>query len=352
LRAKSNKLRAPLPLTDPAGQNRELPMKCTIALLLVLGICSSPSLRAQEAEDLLEAVPCDDGNFATTDDTLIDGVCIGMLDADGDEVLNYGYKSRCTGKGSLDNCLDNCPLIANPDQQDSNSDGLGDACSEARLWYRFETKAKVVAITFDDGWSDGALNDILDALQENNALATFFINCKYITEHALKKKTLLRLVKEGHLMGNHTSNHTIGNAPVDAERELLSCEKMFQEQLGITLRPVFRSPAYAESMWLNTVLEKTGFTANFRASIDPNDWKNPPPPAEAMAKCMSEETEPGDVLLFHIGPTSTPYAVSLILKKLKLQGFEFLTLEQMVHYGAPTDDVPDSGAKQCGRYYD
>lgn len=312
-------------------------------------LCLDGAANAQDAPSDPEISPCDDGNFATTDDTSIGGVCRGILDADRDGIVNYGYQRPCTVRG--DDCLDNCPLVPNPDQKDKDGDGVGDACSQPHLWYRFDTREKVIAITFDDGWSDAALNSILDQLRQASAPATFFINCRYISDKTLRKTTLRRIVQEGHLLGNHTSNHTIGDAPAVARQEILSCEKMFRELLGVSLRPVYRSPAYAESDWLADVLAATGYTASFRATIDPNDWRHPPPPADAMAKCVIERAEPGDVILFHVGPTTTPAAVGQVLKALKYQGFEFLTLEQMYFYGEPTDELPESGEKLCDEYY-
>ena len=74
----------------------------------------------------LDDEDCDDENVATVDDMCSVGVCIGLPDPDLDGVANSGYADSCTGQ--TQGCNDNCPELANPDQADQNSDGIGDAC--------------------------------------------------------------------------------------------------------------------------------------------------------------------------------------------------------------------------------
>ncbi len=48
-------------------------------------------------------------------------------DDDGDGIPNDGVVAPCTG-GQTVNCADNCPGVSNPDQADTDGDGIGDAC--------------------------------------------------------------------------------------------------------------------------------------------------------------------------------------------------------------------------------
>lgn len=56
-----------------------------------------------------------------------------QVDSDGDGVCNPGVSSSwCSGS-------DNCPLVDNPDQQDSDHDGVGDACTsmgQVTIWVK------------------------------------------------------------------------------------------------------------------------------------------------------------------------------------------------------------------------
>lgn len=63
---------------------------------------------------------------------------------------------------------------------------------------------KRVALTFDDGPDDNYTSQILDILKKHNLKATFFLVGSRIKAHP---DVVKRIVKEGHIIGNHTWDH-------------------------------------------------------------------------------------------------------------------------------------------------
>ena len=63
---------------------------------------------------------------------------------------------------------------------------------------------KFVYLTFDEGYEAGYSTEILNTLKQNNVKAAFFITGHYLNS---QPELVDRMIKEGHIVGNHTVNH-------------------------------------------------------------------------------------------------------------------------------------------------
>jgi len=75
------------------------------------------------------------------------------------------------------------------------------------LEWRYQTRDKVLYLTFDDGPTPEATPEILKILQRYNAKATFFCVGDNISKYPELFKTLQ---DDGHQVGSHTFNHLSG----------------------------------------------------------------------------------------------------------------------------------------------
>ena len=312
--------------------------ECTLDDVCVNGACVGTPL------------DCDDGVAHTPDDVCIEGSCIPTLDADGDGVPNYGIGPKCDGPALLEGCLDNCPYRANPDQVDANNDGVGDACTTVRWWMKIDTTEKVVALTFDDGWSSTAFENILTVLEQEKAYATFFFAGLYIEDSTIGGTELMAAAEYGHALGNHTFNHTLGKSLEETVQEVELCDAAYVEAGVGSVRPLFRPAGTDIILWINLALEQTGYTEALFANFDPADWTDPEPAGDAMVACIVEQVEPGDIIDFHVGPKVTADYLAQIIQGLKAKGYEFLTVEQMLKFGDPVL-VPIDQVRDCNGYY-
>jgi peptidoglycan/xylan/chitin deacetylase (PgdA/CDA1 family) len=193
--------------------------------------------------------------------------------------------------------------------------------------------SRQIALTYDDGPNDPHTLRLLDVLAKHGVPATFFLIGKYVQQ----RPDLARaIIHAGHIVGNHTFTHPFLTFHSDHEitRQLAQCQAALQDAVGDhsnLFRPPFgaRRPAVlriARSLGLEPVMwNVTGY-----------DWKAPP--AVTIEQKVSHQIRGGDVILLHDGGhkqlgadrSQTVIATDHLLTRYKSEGFEFVTIPQMM----------------------
>ena len=196
--------------------------------------------------------------------------------------------------------------------------------------WEIKTTEKIVAITFDDGPNPKYTAQVLDLLAKYEAKATFFI----IGENAEKNPELvLRQYEEGHELANHTYTHPWTSSVQRLEQELKQTNEIIFSITGF--RPTLFRPVggqYTDEMIKTAV--KNGFkVVMWSWHQDTEDWANPG--VQKIVDTVLNGTKPGNVILFHDSGgdrRQTLQALAKILPELKKQGYQFLTISELLDY--------------------
>ena len=85
-----------------------------------------------------------------------------------------------------------------------DGNATSDFLKQYNSYYIGDTTQKKVYLTFDAGYENGYMPQILDALKKNNVKATFFVVSTFMKTNP---ELVKRMVDEGHIVGNHTMTH-------------------------------------------------------------------------------------------------------------------------------------------------
>lgn len=190
-----------------------------------------------------------------------------------------------------------------------------------RITKKGDTDRPVVYLTFDGGQPTEPVERFLDILKENDVKGTFFITGNYFQRENLRQ-AILRMVEEGHTVGNHTNTHP--RLP-DLTREgvieeILLVNQNYNELTKkemLYLRPPYGSYSdqsldITSELGMKTVLW----------SMDYRDWqKLKGGPDEAHQHVMSN-LHNGAIILMHLNSDDTLAALDRIIKDLKARGYQ------------------------------
>ncbi len=187
-----------------------------------------------------------------------------------------------------------------------------------------EPEPKYIALTFDDGPNTTTTVEILDLLEEYNALGTFFLIGRNINEESAA--TVKRAYDMGCEIGNHSQTHA--NMPALSEEEMLAeisaVDEYVLEITGETTK-YFRPPFIDTNDTMYEVIDKT-----FICGVGCNDFMADVT-AQDRADAVIGAARDGLIVLLHdaAGNDQTVEALRTILPTLTEQGYQFVTLSQL-----------------------
>jgi peptidoglycan-N-acetylglucosamine deacetylase len=198
-----------------------------------------------------------------------------------------------------------------------------------RLVSSVQTDRHVVALTFDDGPTPEAMDELLHVLDSRHVRATFFV----IGSDLAKAPELgRRIIAAGHELGNHTYSHehmvlrsqSFIRAEVERTDELI-------RSAGETGEIYFRAPfcwKFIGLPWYLSHTNRTSLTWDVAPDSPPFDKDS----ARIVSACL-KVVHPGSIILLHVWyPSRRPSraALPIIIDRLHADGYQFVTVRELL----------------------
>ena len=205
--------------------------------------------------------------------------------------------------------------------------------------YRGAGQRRSVALTFDDGPSEGTLR-LLEILDREKVFATFFQCGANVARH---RGIARRVAEAGHEIGNHTYTHRrlcprlsrspnlLG--PAEVLREFASAQSLITAETG-AVPTLLRAPYGMRWFGLAAAQRKLRLHGVMWTAIG-NDWELPP---NRIVTRLLRGVAPGAILCLHDGRDIRPKpeieatlaATRQLIPKLKQAGYTFETVSRIL----------------------
>ncbi len=181
---------------------------------------------------------------------------------------------------------------------------------------------KLIALTFDDGPSNNTKYFIKE-LQKRDALVTFFV----VGNRVKKYEDVL---KEAYLTGNQIGSHTYSHKNLlylneeEITKEIEKTNEAIYNVIG-TKPTIIRVP-YGN---INKKIRSISNMNHILWNVDTLDWKYKN--SNRVYKEIIKHAEDGNIILLHDIFKTSVNGVLKAIDELKKQGYEFVTIDEMVY---------------------
>ena len=195
------------------------------------------------------------------------------------------------------------------------------------ITYDAESQGKVLYLTFDCGYDNGFTEKILDTLKEKNVKAAFFCT---VDEMKSAPEVIARMIKEGHIVGNHSTTHPSFDeiSRTEMTKEIQDCDNYLRSNFGYTA-PYFRFPKGEYSECALELVGSLGYTSVFW-SLSYADWDTKDQKGGDYAfEKVTSRLHPGAIILLHAVSSDNAAAMGRIIDYAEKQGYQFKTLNDL-----------------------
>jgi peptidoglycan/xylan/chitin deacetylase (PgdA/CDA1 family) len=199
------------------------------------------------------------------------------------------------------------------------------------LLLRGSINSNKVALTFDDAPDTKYTPAILDILKKYNVKATFFVVGQSVEKYPSVVK---RMIKEGHVVGNHTYNHSLLTklSNEQFQTQVNKTQKLLKSTIGYT--PKLFRPPYGEISESQLLWASTHHMVVVNWNVDSLDWKQLSQ-TQVSANILNH-AKAGSIILQHAGGgpnqdlSGTVSALPGIIEALQSRGYQLVTLPELL----------------------
>ena len=192
--------------------------------------------------------------------------------------------------------------------------------------YNVKTEENKIAFTMNCAWNADDIDIILETLKNNNVHITFFMVGDWVDKYP---EAVKKIYEAGHEIGSHSNTHPHVNS-LSAEENLkeiqLSVNKI--EKITGNKTNLYRAP-YGE--YNNTVIktaQQNGYYT-IQWNLDTLDYEGLT--GEQMWNRLKNKLDKGSIILSHNGTKHTADSLDMLIKNIKLSGFQVTTVSDLIY---------------------
>lgn len=192
--------------------------------------------------------------------------------------------------------------------------------------YNVQTEDKKIAFTMNCAWNADDIDSILETLKNNNTKITFFMVGEWVDKYP---EAVKKIAEAGHEIGSHSNTHPHVNK-LSAEKNLEEIKLSVNKIEKITNKKVelYRTP-YGE--YNDTVIKtaKTNGYYTIQWNLDTLDYEGLT--CDEMWNRIKNKISKGSIILSHNGTEHTAESLDTIIKNIKAQGYEIVTISELIY---------------------